>query len=213
MATPAKGVGKGGNSGGRNDPPGGRPRGAVNKRTQVMIAEAARTGQLPLDFLLDVMRDEQAEPRARLYAASAALPYTAAKLYALRTFPDPGTLGDTELQVQLAHMERQDAEISEGERAAAIEDQFDRTLQDIEQLSVRRQGQFLGRLIAAAESGLRRLDEMPDPPGTVVPRKPRQAPAPEAVDTAADAAPAHAAEERWHYDPATRSLKPWPLPR
>ncbi len=58
----------------------GRPAGAVTKRTREVAERALAEGKTPLDYLLDVMRDELREPSERLDAAKAAAPYVHPKL-------------------------------------------------------------------------------------------------------------------------------------
>ena len=60
--------------------PKGRPKGAINKATQARQAIIAASGLTPLDFMLAVMRDEDKDPRDRMYAANAAAPYVHPKL-------------------------------------------------------------------------------------------------------------------------------------
>ena len=74
MATPSTGVGRG--VGGGGDRGGRRPKGSIHKKARELIAEAERTGkQLPVDYLLGVMRDPEAAPRDRISAAAIAAPY------------------------------------------------------------------------------------------------------------------------------------------
>lgn len=58
----------------------GRKPGAINKATAKALAKAEEGGILPLDFMLQVMRDEAAERSERLDMAKAAAPYVHAKL-------------------------------------------------------------------------------------------------------------------------------------
>ena len=54
----------------------GRPRGARGKRPSYNAVKAMAEGEkTPLDFLLDVMRDEKHDIHLRLLAAKAAAPY------------------------------------------------------------------------------------------------------------------------------------------
>jgi hypothetical protein len=55
--------------------PRGRPKGSRNKRTRMQAEAAAAAGQLPLDFLLCLMRDPTAPVDRRLEAARCAAPY------------------------------------------------------------------------------------------------------------------------------------------
>ena len=59
---------------------GGRRKGTPNKATATRQAEIAASGLTPLDYMLSVMRDEQADKVARLDAAKAAAPYVHPKL-------------------------------------------------------------------------------------------------------------------------------------
>jgi hypothetical protein len=59
---------------------GGRRKGVPNKRTAVVEAAIAKKGITPLEYMLDVLNDECAEPRDRAWAANAAAPYVHAKL-------------------------------------------------------------------------------------------------------------------------------------
>ena len=53
----------------------GRPRGTQNRKTAEMRAEIAVSGELPLDYMLRVMRDPNAEPHRRDAMSKAAAPY------------------------------------------------------------------------------------------------------------------------------------------
>lgn len=59
---------------------GGRKKGVPNKATAKKAAEIAATGLTPLDYMLQRMRDETADPFVRLDAAKAAAPYVHPKL-------------------------------------------------------------------------------------------------------------------------------------
>lgn len=59
---------------------GGRQKGTPNKRNAELQAAVAATGETPLDFLLRVMRDEDADEDKRIDCAKAAAPYVHAKL-------------------------------------------------------------------------------------------------------------------------------------
>jgi hypothetical protein len=60
--------------------PRGRPRGSRNKRTRALIEAAQASGQMPLDFLLLIMRNNTKPLERRLEAAKAAAPYCHARL-------------------------------------------------------------------------------------------------------------------------------------
>jgi hypothetical protein len=59
---------------------GGRKKGTPNKATAARQAEIAGSGLTPLDYMLSVMRDEQADTATRLDAAVKAAPYVHPKL-------------------------------------------------------------------------------------------------------------------------------------
>jgi hypothetical protein len=58
-------------------PGAGRPKGSKNKNT--VAIQAAKTGELPLDYMLRVMRDKAADKDRRDEMAKAAAPYLHAK--------------------------------------------------------------------------------------------------------------------------------------
>lgn len=60
----------------------GRPSGAINKASAERQAEVAASGVTPLEFMLNVMRDEAADAAKRLDAAKAAAPYVHPRLNA-----------------------------------------------------------------------------------------------------------------------------------
>jgi|SRR5271165_6350445 len=61
----------------------GRKPGSLNKATQKQREAVEASGLTPLDYMLSVMRDEQANTAARLDAAKAAAPYVHPKLAAI----------------------------------------------------------------------------------------------------------------------------------
>jgi hypothetical protein len=63
--------------------PRGRPRGSRNKRTRALLEAAEAGGEMPLDFLLRLMRDANAPIARRLEAAKAAAPFLHPKLSAI----------------------------------------------------------------------------------------------------------------------------------
>src|SRR3954447_7790798 len=163
--TASRGIGRGNNSGGRN-PGAGRPRGALNKRVQTLIAQAEREGQLlPVDYLLEIMRNPEAAQRDRIFCAVAAAPYMHPRLTALRVFPDPRTMDDATLIFQIAHLEQRAAAMPEHERAEALTAQFEHLLEDLPRLPTDRREAFLRKLAEAAEVGLQQLNGQ-DLPGT-----------------------------------------------
>lgn len=59
---------------------GGRQKGTPNKATAAKAEAIAKSGLTPMDFLLGVMRDQNAELENRLDAAKAVAPYVHPKL-------------------------------------------------------------------------------------------------------------------------------------
>lgn len=58
----------------------GRKKGGANRATEEAIAQAEAGGEMPLDFLLGIMRDVRADETKRIDCAKAAAPYVHAKL-------------------------------------------------------------------------------------------------------------------------------------
>lgn len=58
----------------------GRKAGSTNRFSKELLARAESEGDLPVDYLLSVMRDETLETRIRVDAAKAAAPYLHHKL-------------------------------------------------------------------------------------------------------------------------------------
>src|SRR5271169_5450916 len=53
----------------------GRPKGSRNKKTRALLEAAEAGGEMPLDFLLRLMRDPHTSTARRLEAAKAAAPF------------------------------------------------------------------------------------------------------------------------------------------
>ena len=60
--------------------PRGRPQGSRNKRTRAVLEAAQAGGDLPLDYMLRVMRDPTASAKRRDEMAKAAAPYLHSRL-------------------------------------------------------------------------------------------------------------------------------------
>lgn len=78
-------------------PNAGRPAGAISKATKKAKEAAEAGGIMPLDFMLEVMRDELADRAERLDMAKAAAPYVHAKLSSI----DARVEGDLGLTVEI----------------------------------------------------------------------------------------------------------------
>lgn len=61
-------------------PGAGRKKNGANRVTEEAIAKAEAGGEMPLDFLLRIMRDAASEEAKRIDCAKAAAPYLHAKL-------------------------------------------------------------------------------------------------------------------------------------
>jgi len=66
----------------------GRPKGAINARTRAVIEEAETSGEMPIAYMLKVMRNEEAPSRRRDNMAKAAAAYL---------YPRIGALVDAEI--------------------------------------------------------------------------------------------------------------------
>ena len=58
----------------------GRPAGSVTTKSREVAEQAAESGLTPLDYMLGILRDEDAERKDRMWAAEKAAPYVHAKL-------------------------------------------------------------------------------------------------------------------------------------
>lgn len=61
-------------------PGAGRKKNGTNRVTEEAIAKAEAGGEMPLDFLLRMMRDDAADETKRIDCAKAAAPYVHARL-------------------------------------------------------------------------------------------------------------------------------------
>ena len=69
----------------------GRKPGVINRFSRDLLERAAQSGQLPVDYILEVMRDKSLDTRLRIDAAKAAAPYVHQKRTAISvdvTTPD-----------------------------------------------------------------------------------------------------------------------------
>ena len=66
----------------------GRKPGSANKRTREIADKAAEDGLTPLDYMLSVLRDEDALFEDRKWAAEKSAPYMHARLQATRTIEE-----------------------------------------------------------------------------------------------------------------------------
>jgi hypothetical protein len=80
---------------------GGRQSGVANKRTREIVDAAIREGLTPLEYMLAVLRDENADPERRDEMAKAAAPYIHPRLASIeashRIKSDVRNLSEAEL--------------------------------------------------------------------------------------------------------------------
>ena len=95
-------------------PGAGRPKGAKNKATAAREAEIAASGMTPLDYMLAVLRDEDADDKDRMWAAVAAAPYLHPKPRPKAHDADAGRIQVNVVRFtheqSLAHLEEIDAQ-------------------------------------------------------------------------------------------------------
>lgn len=70
---------------GRPNPHGGNRRGIPNKRTVARREAQIASGLMPLDYMLERMRDESLDPVQRMHAAATAAPYLHPRLASVET--------------------------------------------------------------------------------------------------------------------------------
>lgn len=58
----------------------GRKAGEPNKRTQEQVEKIEASGLTPLEYMLNILRDKDADAKDRMWAAEKAAPYVHAKL-------------------------------------------------------------------------------------------------------------------------------------
>ena len=69
----------------------GRKPGTVNRFSEELLAKASQSGTLPVEYLLEVMRNRSIDTRLKIDAANAAAPYVHQRLSAISvdlTAPD-----------------------------------------------------------------------------------------------------------------------------
>ena len=68
---------------GGHRPGAGRKPGTLNRFSKELLAKASQSGTLPVEYLLETMRDQSLDTRLRIDAAKAAAPYVHQKLSAI----------------------------------------------------------------------------------------------------------------------------------
>ncbi len=97
---------------------GGRKKGSVNRATAAKAKAIAESGLTPLDFMLDLLRDEEQPPHIRLDAAKSSAPYVHPRLSAI----EHTGKGGGPVEVRAVPDDRLECDIGELEgRLAAIE--------------------------------------------------------------------------------------------
>jgi hypothetical protein len=95
----------------------GRKAGSVSKLDAEARRKAQESGQMPLDFLLGIMRDEQQDHRSRLDAAKAAAPYCHAGLSSTELSGPNGSPVSVQTTQKLDISDMSDEELDVLERA------------------------------------------------------------------------------------------------
>ena len=80
-------------------PGAGRKKGSLNRATAEARAAAAKTGEMPLDYMLRVMRDPKASNTRRDEMARTAAPYLHPKVVATEFVPPPMPDADNEIRI------------------------------------------------------------------------------------------------------------------
>src|SRR5262245_60540122 len=80
-------------------PGAGRKKGSLNRATAEARAAAAKSGELPLEYMLRIMRDSKASNTRRDEMARTAAPYLHPKLVATPFVPPPKLGDDNEIRV------------------------------------------------------------------------------------------------------------------
>ena len=80
-------------------PGAGRKKGSLNRATAEARAAAAKTGEMPLEYMLRIMRDPKASNTRRDEMARTAAPYLHPKLVAAPFVPTPMISNDNRIEV------------------------------------------------------------------------------------------------------------------
>lgn len=81
-------------------PGAGRPKGSANKKTQELVAKILGSGLTPLEYMLNVMRDEKVDQGRRDDMAKAAAPYVHNRLAAVEHTGEGGGPIDANITVR-----------------------------------------------------------------------------------------------------------------
>lgn len=90
-------------------PGAGRKPGSATTRTREIAEGAAQEGITPLEFMLQVMRDEEAERSERLDMAKAAAPYIHPRLSSIEANVEAQVAGITKIERVIVDPQRPDA--------------------------------------------------------------------------------------------------------
>lgn len=82
----------------------GRPKGSRNVKTLEQVEAIVSEGITPLDYMLQILRDETQEQSARLDAANKAAPYVHAKLASVDLSSKDGTMTPAPAQIDASKM-------------------------------------------------------------------------------------------------------------
>ena len=90
-------------------PGAGRKKGGANRVTEEAIARAEAGGEMPLDFLLRIMRDGNADEAKRIDCAKAAAQYVHPKLNSVELTGDPENPVEVVTRIELVDGDGEDS--------------------------------------------------------------------------------------------------------
>ncbi len=85
---------------------GGRQRGARNRATAARERKIAASGQTPLEYMLQILRDEDSEDEDRRWAATTAAPYVHPRIQPIVYRGDDGKPVDDDVEFDIREVAR-----------------------------------------------------------------------------------------------------------
>ena len=114
----------------------GRPKGSINLKSIELITNASNAGMTPMEYMLDVMRDENASKKERAWAAEKAAPYIHARPAPIQQkinieLPAIETCKDVPIVIAAIMRAVSNGEISpsEGKNLCGIADQYRKAIE------------------------------------------------------------------------------------
>ena len=112
------------NWGGRRDGAGRKP-GSANIRTREIADKAAEEGLLPLEYMLSVLRNEEASFEERKWAAEKAAPYMHSRMQPRKTYDDDRIINITIRKFTDGEDGDWDREVAAAEAAIALKESLE----------------------------------------------------------------------------------------